>query len=282
MQNLIRLIQKYLLVIVFLVLQIICFTFIITGNNRFHRASIANSSNAVVGSIYEWTHSVTEYFSLREQNNILLEENAKLQEQLLALINKNEIDTLIKVQDTLLQIDYSLQGASVINSTLNLRKNYLTINGGINLKIKEDMAVIGQKGVIGYTIAISESYAVVMPIINENFKLSVTHVNSNSFGLINWFPEDGYQNASVIDIPISVPVSVGDSLVTRGSDAMFPKGILVGIVVSVDNETGESFQQVKIKLAEDFSNINKVKVINFIKQQEIIQLENSIINEPSN
>jgi rod shape-determining protein MreC len=282
MQNLIRLIQKYLLVIVFLVLQIICFTFIITGNNRFHRASIANSSNDIVGSIYDWSHSFTEYFSLREQNNILLEENAKLQEQLLALLNKNELDTLVKIQDTLLHIDYSLQGVSVINSTLNLRKNYLTVNGGKNLKIKEDMAVIGQKGVIGYTIAISESYAVVMPIINENFKLSVTHVNSNSFGLINWFPEDGYQNASVIDIPISVPVSVGDSLVTRGSDAMFPKGILVGIVISVDNETGESFQQVKIKLAEDFSSINKVKVINYIKQQEIIQLENSIINEPSN
>jgi rod shape-determining protein MreC len=282
MQNLIRLIQKYLLVIVFLVLQIICFTFIITGNNRFHRASIANSSNDIVGSIYDWSHSFTEYFSLREQNNILLEENAKLQEQLLALLNKNELDTLVKIQDTVLHIDYSLQGVSVINSTLNLRKNYLTVNGGKNLKIKEDMAVIGQKGVIGYTIAISESYAVVMPIINENFKLSVTHVNSNSFGLINWFPEDGYQNASVIDIPISVPVSVGDSLVTRGSDAMFPKGILVGIVISVDNETGESFQQVKIKLAEDFSSINKVKVINYIKQQEIIQLENSIINEPSN
>jgi rod shape-determining protein MreC len=282
MQNLIRLIQKYLLVIVFLVLQIICFTFIITGNNRFHRASIANSSNDIVGSIYDWSHSFTEYFSLREQNNILLQENAKLQEQLLALLNKNELDTLVKIQDTLLHIDYSLQGVSVINSTLNLRKNYLTVNGGKNLKIKEDMAVIGQKGVIGYTIAISESYAVVMPIINENFKLSVTHVNSNSFGLINWFPEDGYQNASVIDIPISVPVALGDSLVTRGSDAMFPKGILVGIVISVDNETGESFQQVKIKLAEDFSIINKVKVVNYIKQQEIFQLENSIINEPSN
>jgi rod shape-determining protein MreC len=282
MQNLIRLIQKYLLVIVFLVLQIICFTFIITGNNRFHRASIANSSNDIVGSIYDWSHSFTEYFSLREQNNILLQENAKLQEQLLAILNKNELDTLVKIQDTLLHIDYSLQGVSVINSTLNLRKNYLTVNGGKNLKIKEDMAVIGQKGVIGYTIAISESYAVVMPIINENFKLSVTHVNSNSFGLINWFPEDGYQNASVIDIPISVPVAVGDSLVTRGSDAMFPKGILVGIVISVDNETGESFQQVKIKLAEDFSSINKVKVVNYIKQQEIFQLENSIINEPSN
>jgi rod shape-determining protein MreC len=282
MQNLIKLFQKYLNVIVFLVLQIICLTFIVSGNNRFHKASIANSSNAFVGTIYEWTHSVTEYFSLREQNNILLEENAKLQEQLIALLNKNELDTLVKIQDTLLQIDYSLQGASVINSTLNLRKNYLTINSGETLKIKEDMAVIGQKGVIGYTIATSESYSVVMPIINENFKLSVTHVNSNSFGLINWFPEDGYQNASVIDIPISVPVAVGDSIITRGSDAMFPRGILVGVVISVDNETGESFQQVKIKLVEDFSKINKVKVVNFIKQHEIKQLENSIINEPSN
>lgn len=277
MQNLIKLFQKYLIVIVFLVLQIICFTFIITGNNRFHRASIANSSNAVVGSIYEWTHSVTEYFSLREQNNALLDENAKLQEQLLALLNKNESDTVVKFEDTTLQVKYYLYGATIINSSLNLRKNYLTINSGSKNYVKEDMAVIGLFGVIGYTISSSESYSVVMPIINENFKLSVTHVNSNSFGLINWFPEDGYQNASVIDIPISVPVNVGDSIVTRGSDAMFPKGLMVGIVTSVDNESGESFQQVKIKLVEDFSKINKVKVINFVDQEEIKKLEETFI-----
>lgn len=275
MQNLIKLFQRYLSLIVFIVLQISCFIFIITGNNKFHKASFANSSNAVVGSMFEWTNSVTEYFSLREQNTVLLEENAKLLEQLIALKSITIQDSTITVNDTTTRVHYVLLPSQIVNSTINLRKNYLTLTIGDNLGIKPDMAVIGSKGVIGYTIATSSSYSVVMPVINENFKLSVTHVKSNSFGLVNWFPEDGYQNATIIDIPISIPVSIGDTIVSRGADAMFPKDILLGIVTSVDNEKGQSFQIVKVKLAEDFSNINKVKVIQFKDQDEIRRLESA-------
>jgi len=275
MQNLIRLFQKYLFVFVFIFLQALCLVFIVTGNNKFHSASIANSSNAVVGGIYEWSHGVVEYFGLREQNTKLLEENARLQEQLLSYKLIEVKDSVVKVIDSTLNISYHLMGGSVINSTLNLRKNYLTLNVGEHDNIKPNMAVIGLKGVIGYVLETSANYSVVMPIINEQFKLPVSHNVSNSFGLISWMPDDGYQTASVIDIPISVPVAIGDTIFTRGSDAMFPKGILVGIVEKVDNETGQSFQIIKVKLTEDFSSINKVKIIHFINQDQINRLESN-------
>jgi rod shape-determining protein MreC len=273
MQNLIRLFQKHHVIFVFLLLQIISFSLIISGSNRFHQSSIANSSNAVVGSIYELNNTIMNYFSLRSYNDLLNEENARLYERIVYLEGLHQSDSLEHSVDSVNGFQYNFSTATVVNSTINLRKNYLTINAGFNNGVKNNMAVIGHHGIVGYTVAVSEHYSVVVPAINELFKLPVTHNVSGSFGLVSWSPQDTYQSATVIDVPISITVNVGDTIFTRGSDGMFPPGILVGIVNNVDNETGQSFQLLTIRLAEHFDVLKKVKLIEYIHQQELKELE---------
>ena len=45
----------------FLFLELVSFSLIVR-NNSFHQASIFNSSNRLVGSVYSWNSSITEYF----------------------------------------------------------------------------------------------------------------------------------------------------------------------------------------------------------------------------
>ncbi len=273
MQNLIRLFQKHHVIFVFLLLQLISFSLIISSSNRFHQSSMANSSNAVVGSIYELNNTIINYFSLRSYNDMLNEENARLMERIVFLEGEQLVDSVKHRKDSIHQLTYLFSTATVVNSTINLRKNYLTIDAGLKDGVKNDMAVIGNNGVIGYTIAVSEHYAVVIPVVNELFKLPVTHNLSSSFGLVSWTQQDTYQTATVIDIPISISVNVGDTIFTRGSDGMFPPGILVGTIIKVDNETGQSFQMLTIRLAENFDVLKKVKIVEFIHQQELQELE---------
>jgi rod shape-determining protein MreC len=234
---------------------------------------MANSSNAVVGSIYELNNTIINYFSLRSYNDMLNEENARLMERIVFLEGEQLVDSVKHRKDSIHQLTYLFSTATVVNSTINLRKNYLTIDAGLKDGVKNDMAVIGNNGVIGYTIAVSEHYAVVIPVVNELFKLPVTHNLSSSFGLVSWTQQDTYQTATVIDIPISISVNVGDTIFTRGSDGMFPPGILVGTIIKVDNETGQSFQMLTIRLAENFDVLKKVKIVEFIHQQELQELE---------
>jgi rod shape-determining protein MreC len=273
MQNLIRLFQKHHVIFVFLLLQLISFSLIISGSNRFHQSSMANSSNAIVGSIYELNNTIINYFSLRSYNDLLNDENARLYERIVYLESLQNNDSTEKYIDSTKGLFYNFSTATVVNSSINLRKNYLTINAGFKEGVKNDMAVIGHHGIIGYTVAVSEHYAVVRPVINELFKLPVTHNVSGSFGLVSWAPQDNYQTATVIDIPISINVNMGDTIFTRGSDGMFPPGILVGVIVNVDNETGQSFQILTVRLAESFDGLKKVKLVEFIHQQELNELE---------
>jgi rod shape-determining protein MreC len=274
MQNLIRLFQRYHVTFLFLILQIIGFLLIVSGGNRFHQASVANSSNAFVGRIYELNNTIINYFSLRSYNDLLNEENARLLERIVYLENlQPNVDSISNKIDSIQDVLYHFSSATIINSTINLRKNYLTINSGKLDGINTDMAVIGHQGIIGYTVAVSDHYSVVIPVINESFKLPVTHTASGSFGLVSWMPSDSYKTATIIDIPISIEVNVGDTIVTRGSDGMFPKGILVGVIEKVDNETGQSFQLLTIRLSENFDKVNKVKVVEFIQQKELREIE---------
>ena len=67
------------------VLFLLLFTIAITltvKSHEFHRTKLFNSSNYVVGSVYELSNSISQYFHLAEENKLLLEENSKLKSNL--------------------------------------------------------------------------------------------------------------------------------------------------------------------------------------------------------
>ena len=102
MYNLQRFILKHHFVILFILLEVISILLLARSQN-FHRNSLVNTSNAVVGKIYEWSSDVGNYFRLNTANEQLAEENAMLRQQLSIVYDTascvydvNEGDTLYK------------------------------------------------------------------------------------------------------------------------------------------------------------------------------------------
>jgi len=58
-----------------------------------------------------------------------------------------------------------------------------------------------------------------------------------------------------------VNVQPGDSIVTSGYNAVFPPGIPVGIVETIEIEENETFYNIVIRLTNDFSRISYVYLI---------------------
>ena len=67
MYNLIRFIQKHHFVLLFLVLEVLCIVFM-TLTQSFHRQKRINTTNDIVGRIYETGTSVGDYFRLGKIN----------------------------------------------------------------------------------------------------------------------------------------------------------------------------------------------------------------------
>lgn len=277
MQNIIRLLQKFRIVLLFLLLQAVCLIFIVGGSNSFHRSSFASSSNQISGFVYNITSDISSYFHLEKENEQLIEENKRLKNQLV----EHQIVvgvSYIKVNDTFYHQQYDFLPAKVINSSISNQQNFLTINVGSDHKVEANMAVIGTKGVIGKTVAVSSSFATVRPVINQNYQMTARHEGSKKFGKLVW-DDDNYMTATVIDVPSSVKISLEDVFETRGDDGLFPEGVAIGTVTEVIPIEGETYQTVKLKLVEDFSSIYNVSVIKNHKSKEQLELESKTIEE---
>ena len=274
MNNLLKFIQKYSSFFLFLAFQLICFVFLFSSVNSFHHVSFANSSNIIAGGIYEASSNVSGYFHLSSEVEQLRIQNANLKKKLFE--RKVLIDEgFISILDTNYLQQFDFLNAKIISSSKNGRKNSVTINKGTEDNVRPEMGVIGTKGIIGITTSSSRYYTYVKPLIHEDFTLEVIHEKSKSFGFVKWTHSDDWRTATVVDIPNYAKVKPGDEILTRGSNGLFPMGEMVGVVLTVENIPGDVYLEVKIKLAEDFSSVYNVQVIDNVLKKEFQELNSN-------
>ena len=279
MQNIFRFFQKYSTVFIFMILQFICMVFIFSKNNPYQHSKFANSSNRIVGNVYNTSNNIRKYFHLKEENELLKIQNLLLQEKLKGssiIIG----DYFSRKADTLYMQQYYYQSASIIEATKDKNYNFLTLNKGQLNGIKNNMGVVGTKGVLGYTIANSDHYATVLPIIHPKFELAVRHKKTKSFGLLTWTKQDSWETATLNDISDFIPILIGDTIETTGGDGFFPEGELVGTVEHTEEIPGKGTQLITIKLIENYGNIHSVYAIDNITYIELQKIKDSTqINE---
>ena len=273
MQQLIYFFRKFKYFLFFLLLQCIALTLIFTNLN-FHKSKYVTSANAVTGSFYNYTFSISEYFSLKKTNHELLVENTLLRNRLeqkqktTFLTDSTLIDTIKYFQK------YTFSNARIINNNFTKAFNYLTLNKGIHDSIRKEMAVVNGKGIIGITETVSLNYTRVQSVLNKNSKLNARLKNSGYFGSLKWDGQD-YRILQLTDIPRQAVVKIGDTIETDGKSTIFPEGILIGIVVGVDNNNAAD-NAIDVRLFNDMSNVGPVYIIKNLHKYEIKELENTI------
>ncbi|HPS13311.1 MAG TPA: rod shape-determining protein MreC [Prolixibacteraceae bacterium] len=268
MKNLLNFLLKFHHIILFILLEVICLTFIIKYNN-FQRVKFLNSSNAIAGKVYTDLNTVKEFFNLRRQNEMLAAENKTLREELLTIraANSNVL--------TIRQLDSSavkLIPAKVINNSVNKQYNYITLNKGSLQGIRPDMGIICANGVVGVIVNVSQNYSTALSVLNGRLSINAKLLNTNYFGPLKWEGSNPYL-AILSEIPYHVKVQENDEVVTSGYSEIFPEGILIGRVVKVGSSKSENFQEIYVQLSTDFNNLYYVDVIQNSMNSERRQLE---------
>ncbi len=279
MLNLWRFISKYNAVF-FLVIFLFVSLFLLIRNNDFQRASTFNTSNQVVGNIYEHVNSVNKYLSLSLVNDSLASENAQLRGQLKSTFMDDSVVSKIVI-DTIHRTKYEYILAEVVNKTITARNNYITINRGSSHGIKKGMGVIGSNGVVGIVWNVSENFASIQSILHEDTRITSSIEGTPYFGPLLWEGKDPYL-VTLTDIPNQLNLKPNAKVITSGLGVIFPKGIMIGHVLKAGVKGGGSFLDISVRLATDFYALQYVYVIknNFQNEQESLEMVNKeSINE---
>ncbi len=272
MRNIFLFIRRYITFISFLILQAIALWFLF-NYNRFHRARFLGMANEMTGRINSQYNKVEDYFNLKEENRRV----HRVNDSLLNLLPQNFMlrDSSTRVvQDSILYDTaghyrrYLSRPATVVYNTINAQKNYIQINRGASLGIKDNMAVVSSDGcVVGIVVNVSSHFSQVMSLLHIQNHVSAALKKSGEFGTVEWDGKDP-RYLTMKRIPKTVEVAIGDTVLTSSVSFNFPPGYMVGIVTDIKLDNTSGMYLLKLKTAANFYNLQQVHVIENIDYEE--------------
>lgn len=279
MRNIFLFIRRYFNFLFFVVMQIVAL-YILFHYNEFHEAAFMGVSNEVTGRFNERYNNIETYFSLKKTNEALAKENEALRNQLRSNFEMADTSTFTSTDtipyDTLGHFrKYLYRGAKVVNNSVGFPNNYLTIHRGEKQGIRKDMGVISPSGVAGSIIYVSENFSVVMSLLHSQSRISAKLKKNGETGQVLWDGSDP-RYLTMINLPKSMPVNKGDSIVTSQYSSRFPQGIMVGTVAEVVDDKSSNFYTLKLKTATNFYSVEFVNVVENLQKDEQKKLEEAI------
>lgn len=256
----------------FLLLELFC-SWLIIRNNQYQGAHFFNSSNSFVAAVNGLSNNVHDYFSLREVNQVLAEENTKLRDEIEKRNQRIQASGIAPDSAIIKRFDFVT--AKVVNNSVDFATNFITINKGSEEGIKSGMAVLGPLGVVGKVKITSRHFSVVTSVLNIDIMISGLMKRTGYYGTVQWSGRD----ADFIDfkyIPRHVKPLKGDTILTSGYSGIFPEGILVGTIDEVVLREEAPFYDLKVKLSQDFRKLSYVSVIKSNLLHELDSLESNI------
>jgi len=134
----------------------------------------------------------------------------------------------------------------------------IIIDKGKNAGLYLNMPVVNSYGVVGRIVSVSPNYSKVLLIIDQNSAVDCLIQRSRERGMIKGVSPEV---CSLDYVAKPGDVIVGDSIITSGLGGVFPKGLSLGKVISVNEVSGEFFKEIETRPAVNFSKLEEVLVI---------------------
>jgi rod shape-determining protein MreC len=258
MRNLLAFVAKYNAFFLFLFFEIISLTIYIKYNS-FQKATFISSTSEVTGAMYTQVNGLKDYLHLKEVNDSIAKENARLRSQLKSSFYT---DTAVKrqVTDSIYKQQYTFISAKVINNSVDRRTNFITIDRGSRQGVGKGMGVICSSGLVGKVVFVGEHLSVVQSLLHKDSRFSAMLANNKELGYIEWSDDLDPHKGILKDVSNNAQPKLGEQVVTS-EYSLFPAGIPIGKVSNLRTRQGGYTLNMEVALAVDFSKLQYVDVV---------------------
>ena len=120
--------------------------------------------------------------------------------------------------------------------------------------VKKGQIVLGDKGVIGRVESVGRNYAKIFLINDINSKIPVVIEKSRVRGILSG---ENTPMPKMMFIPIDAEIAEGDIVVTSGVGGIFPPGLLVGKIYSINKS------EVVVRPFNNLTNMEYVQIVDY-------------------
>jgi rod shape-determining protein MreC len=218
-----------------------------------------------VNSVMNFFQSLEELRNTYDENKYLkakIENYAELSVKVDQLQNENdELKAILKKTDDLKGI--KVVQASIIARSPDQWHDVIFINKGKQHGVKQNMAVITPKGLIGKIKIVSEFTSSVQLLTSpeRTNRISAAIIGKKAYyGLVEGF--DDRKNALLLKkVPAEYKLVKKQKVITSGLGGVFPEGLVIGEVIGEKPDDYGLTKTVFVKPLADFYDINNVMVV---------------------
>lgn len=221
---------------------------------------IASPFNALGNIFSNLTASQETLSDLRDQNAELTAKVAELSE---AQETATRLEALVGLQST-----YNLQStaARIIGGSSDAWTQTVTIDKGSADGFTVGMPVCNAYGVIGQITECALNVSTVLLINDETSGVAAMIQSSRAQGMLRG-QADGSLRLEYV--PAEAEVKVGDIVITSGIGGVFPKGLPLGTVTSVEKSDNDVYYTISVRTQSSTENNEEVLVITSLNADQV-------------
>lgn len=183
-------------------------------------------------------------------NGVLREENAWLKE-FLDLRNKHP--------------EFVLADADVISFESGNYSIILTLNKGVAHGVRKNMPVIVSSGVIGHISEVGLDWCKVQCITESVSKIGAYTDRTGVIGTVEGSPELRLEGKCLMSYDPDADIKVGDRVYTSGTGSIYPNGLLIGRIISIEADESTRRLMAVVQPAVDFTSLEDITSVMIIR-----------------
>ena len=260
--------------VIFVILEVAALN-MLKNNGELQGIWMSRGAQNIMDFVWGSSQEVSDYFSLKEQNDALARENFELRlrlEQMEELIPEEE--RLDEIMTGNISDNYRFIHAKIAKISNNSQHNYMIISKGFEDGVTEGAGVITGKGAVGIIDAVSRHHAYARSFKNHEMNISARLGTEGAVGPPSWngITSDG---AILKEIPHHVEFEKGDTVYTSGYSSIFPPDIPLGEVGDARIVNGATYE-INVRLFEDFGALRYVTIVENLSKEEMKELEDRL------
>lgn len=254
----------------------VTFLAIITFSIKSNSTIISSGVGGVISPLQKVVYTINEkikgsfeffinFSKVKKENEELSAKNAELENKLVEYDMMKEENTRLREMFDYAKANsnYNYLGCNIIGySGGNISNGYI-IDKGTNHGVEKDMIVITSIGLVGKVTKSSSNFSIVQTILNENIAVAAMVQNTNeTTGILQGSNDNKNKNLTqLLNVPIDSEIKEGDVILTSGLGNIYPRGIRIGEVSSIEVDNVGIMKKAVVKPYVNFNKLEELFVI---------------------
>ena len=214
--------------------------------------------------------------TLAEENRNLKEQIEKYQEE---VIDYNETKNKLDTYEDFLGVkeenpDFIFESATIISrDSTDLNESFSLNNGSLDDISVNDPVIYG-KNLVGVVVSVSPATCTVKTIANPDVNISIYESYTGEVGYSTGTGDSKDKvYAKIPGLKKDTSISPNGIVCTTGSGGIYPKDLIVGTIVSIENSSDGISTHAAVRSALDISALTEVFVIKEFDGQGVVTVD---------